>query len=460
MKFARVGNRLVIIDATGKVVKDVTSVGERDVLTISRDGQAATLARADGANIIYTRPDPDKAGWRATRLPRPSPTAAPAAPPPTAKPGPTTVGRFQIRIGKKGHEVNVGGKWLSIADLEARVRLNEPEAIEAYAAFLAHVNRIPYEVFRDLLFAESGMRHVDDAGNVKVNPESGARGIGQLMPGTARELGVDPSDIVGNLQGSATYLARQLARFGDIEKAAAAYNAGPARLQRALREGGTNWRAALPVETQVYLNRIFGGGPTEIEALADPFLDLPGFGLPPPTPLDVLGAISPFIAAAAGFATGQQGQRLGAAQNLLSTILGGADIARQYAQIAAGVVPGLEFAPGFQPGGPAEALAQFAGRPFTPIAAPQVNLPVPPWLSQLYAAPIEPAMQALTGLLAPQDFGQIVANVGQQLGAALTPAFLSQLVQPITPVAPTVGGMPMAGALPIDLPLLRAIGGR
>ncbi len=63
---------------------------------------------------------------------------------------------------------------------------------------------------------------------------AGARGLAQLMPGTARQLGVDPDDPHANLEGGARYLRMQLDAFGgDIEKALAAYNAGPGRVQRA-----------------------------------------------------------------------------------------------------------------------------------------------------------------------------------------------------------------------------------
>lgn len=59
----------------------------------------------------------------------------------------------------------------------------------------------------------------------------GAAGLTQLMPATAHDLGVpDRFDPAANLLGGASYLARQLVRFGDLRLALAAYNAGPARV--------------------------------------------------------------------------------------------------------------------------------------------------------------------------------------------------------------------------------------
>ena len=69
------------------------------------------------------------------------------------------------------------------------------------------------------------------------NPNSlssaGAQGLMQLMPGTARSLGVsNPWDIEQNIEGGTHYIKEQIDQFGDVSMALAAYNAGPGAVQK------------------------------------------------------------------------------------------------------------------------------------------------------------------------------------------------------------------------------------
>ena len=84
---------------------------------------------------------------------------------------------------------------------------------------------IPEDLFLRLVTQESGW-------NPQARSHKGAMGLAQLMPGTARLLGVDPRDPVQNLDGGARYLAEQYRAFGDWRLALAAYNAGPEAVRK------------------------------------------------------------------------------------------------------------------------------------------------------------------------------------------------------------------------------------
>jgi soluble lytic murein transglycosylase-like protein len=83
-----------------------------------------------------------------------------------------------------------------------------------------------------------------------VSPK-GAKGVMQLMPATARELGVDPGEPSQNIEGGAAYLSLLMRRFdGDLLQALSAYNAGPGAIAR---YGGEPPYA----ETQKFVDAVF-----------------------------------------------------------------------------------------------------------------------------------------------------------------------------------------------------------
>ena len=96
---------------------------------------------------------------------------------------------------------------------------------ESAARNAARRYNIPEDLFLRLVTQESGW-------NPKARSHKGAIGLAQLMPGTARKLQVNPHDPMQNLEGGARYLAEQYRTFRSWRLALAAYNAGPAAVQK------------------------------------------------------------------------------------------------------------------------------------------------------------------------------------------------------------------------------------
>ncbi len=88
-------------------------------------------------------------------------------------------------------------------------------------------NGVDPAIFESLVKQESDF-------DPRCQSSAGAMGLAQLMPGTAKALGVtDPFDPAQNLDGGARYFAQMLKQFGDVKLALAAYNAGPGPVTRA-----------------------------------------------------------------------------------------------------------------------------------------------------------------------------------------------------------------------------------
>jgi soluble lytic murein transglycosylase-like protein len=122
--------------------------------------------------------------------------------------------------------------------------------LDTYASVMRAINpRLPTDrslAYASALLTDARRLHVDptlmmavvtveshwDSGAVSIH---GAEGLGQLKPGTARDLGVNPLSASGNLRGLALYLHRLLKLFSDahepLREAIAGYNAGPAAVK-------------------------------------------------------------------------------------------------------------------------------------------------------------------------------------------------------------------------------------
>jgi len=107
---------------------------------------------------------------------------------------------------------------------------------------------------------------VESAGKANAVSPKGASGLMQLMPGTAKSLGVDPTDPQQNVEGGSRYLRELLDKYNSEELALAAYNWGPGNIDRAIRKvkaAGvkTTWANLLrevkvPKETRQYVPRV------------------------------------------------------------------------------------------------------------------------------------------------------------------------------------------------------------
>lgn len=124
-----------------------------------------------------------------------------------------------------------------------RLSFDSNMSTEDMIAAAAEKYDVDPRLVKAVAIAESNMNQNDIS-------DAGAIGVMQLMPETARGLGVDPYDEQQNIEGGAKYLKQMLDTFGgNVKKAIAAYNAGPGAVQK---YGG------IPPygETQHYVGRV------------------------------------------------------------------------------------------------------------------------------------------------------------------------------------------------------------
>jgi hypothetical protein len=107
---------------------------------------------------------------------------------------------------------------------------------------------------------------VESGGKQEAVSPKGARGLMQLMPATARQLGVDPKDPQQNVEGGSKYLQQLLNKYGKKDITLAAYNWGPGNVDKAIRAVKADGKRVtwanimqtvkVPMETRLYVNKV------------------------------------------------------------------------------------------------------------------------------------------------------------------------------------------------------------
>jgi len=203
-------------------------------------------SRKAAAPKAEPKPEP-KVEPKPAEKPKPEPKDIPVAAP-TTKSKPDTAAVTGALAGTVNQPAEQTEPEPEPVVAEAKAE-SSPSDIPALIQKAAEDYNVPPPILHAQARQESGLN--PDA----VSPR-GATGIMQLMPGTADALGVDANDPAQNVGGGARYLKQQYDRFGDYDKALAAYNWGPEHVQSVVKKYGNDWLSHTPQETQHYVKTI------------------------------------------------------------------------------------------------------------------------------------------------------------------------------------------------------------
>lgn len=207
------------------------------------------------------------------------PSASSQAGLPLGGPAPITPESVTQDVIDAGGINNLGSVPINVPTEAAREAASPvPKPPVGYSVLFNATDRkhgFPSGTMKHLTFAESAF-------NPKNKSSKGAVGLTQLMPGTAKDLGVtDREDPVQSIEAGGQYLFEQTQRFDSLELGLAAFNWGPANVQKHLDGGGT--LSTMPQDVQDYVTTIIGGVTIESNAGG------PALSLTAPPPVDQQG---------------------------------------------------------------------------------------------------------------------------------------------------------------------------
>ncbi|MFT8245179.1 transglycosylase SLT domain-containing protein [Roseomonas sp. BN140053] len=169
--------------------------------------------------------------------------------------GESAIGRFLLSTdsGPAALLNGLGRVQANVASSNSGPLVNTASAAEirARVEYDAAQHNVPRDFALAVAGQESNFRQIDSSGRT-LTSSAGALGTMQIMPATAAALGIDANDAAQNIAGGIRLLAQLLERYGgDQSLAAAAYNAGPRRVDNYMAG-----RGSLPQETWDYIRRV------------------------------------------------------------------------------------------------------------------------------------------------------------------------------------------------------------
>ncbi len=152
----------------------------------------------------------------------------------------------KTQVAQEEQVQNATAKYSTLTPENSTRMQRKLETYKPYIKAAATRYDLPEELIAGVIWQES-------RANPRAVSHCGAMGLMQLMPGTAKQLGVQNAFHPGqNIDGGAKYLRQMLDKFGKVEHAVAAYNAGP---------GNVSKYGGIPPfrETQGYVPKVLGG---------------------------------------------------------------------------------------------------------------------------------------------------------------------------------------------------------